>query len=163
MLDFAFSKDTTEPTSLDGKLEKSIHFRAGKIVRIFGPSSRNCCATFLSELRHLPAAWIDSDMPIVPEEIQRKNLDWNKTLFINGEEDINWALSYVIRSRVFPLIVFRHNCFPAERLQIIRAKLLRANAMLFLLSDSNFPREYFDEEFFAFEHSHFIAFPGGES
>ncbi len=162
MLDFAFSKETAEPIAVEGKLERSIHFRAGKIVRIFGPSSRSCCATFLSELRHLPAAWIDSDMSSVPEDLQRKNLDWEKILFIHGEEDIHWALSYVIRSRVFPLIVFHSNSFPADRLEIIRTKLLRANAMMFLLSDSSLPRELFDEEFFAFEHSHFLAFPGGE-
>jgi hypothetical protein len=163
MLDFAFSKDTADPSSIEGKLERSIHFRAGKIVRIFGPSSRNCCATFLSEFRQLPVAWIDRDLPFEPDDLRRKNLDLEKILFIHGEEDIHWALSFVIRSKAFPIIVFRNNSFSPDRLNIIRTKLLRANAMMFLLSDSSLPRECFDEEFFAFEHSHFLAFPGGES
>lgn len=78
----------------------------GSLIEISGPDARLQAARILSENRGLPAAWIEQNLEALPEDLLRTRMDFKKVLFINGRRDSTWAVSSVITSRQFPIVVF---------------------------------------------------------
>jgi hypothetical protein len=156
MLDFQFSREISLPSEYDGD-PNSISFHPGKIVRIFGNGSKDVCARFLNHHYHSPAAWIDSEIHPLPMELRNMNLNWEKILFIHGEEDREWACKYLLSTKLFPILIFQSNRFSKKFFSSIREKLIQSNSMLILISNSSSIGKWIDEDFFAYEKTHIIS------
>lgn len=78
----------------------------GSLIEISGPDARLQAARILAENRHLPAAWIEHNLEALPECVLRTRMDFKKVLFINGRRDSAWAVSSVITSQQFPIVVY---------------------------------------------------------
>lgn len=78
----------------------------GALVEISGPGARAKAASFLAQLGDLPAAWIEWRLDPFPPELQRTRMNYDRVLFIHGEEDSSWAASALLRSGEFPIVVY---------------------------------------------------------
>jgi hypothetical protein len=156
MLDLQFSNSAPLPLEIESD-QNSIFFQAGKITRIFGSGSKDICARFLSQHFHRPAAWIDSEIHPLPEDLKNAKLNWEKILFIYGDEDKEWALKYVLSTKLFPILIFQSNQFSRNFFTSIREKLIQSNSMLILISDSSSIGKWIDEDFFAYEKNHILS------
>lgn len=152
MLDFALSKNSIafNPTE-EITNAKQMNFRPGKVIRVFGPNAESCCATFLSEFRNTPIAWIGSEGEKTLRQVNDRNIDWKKILFVHGKEDRDWALMYLLKTGIFPVFIFQSDSCQPKFLEKILPLLLRKNAMLFLLCEQSPGKKWFEEEYFAYQ------------
>lgn len=89
----------------------------GSLVEISGPEAHRQAARILAENRGLPAAWIEHNLEGMPDDVLRARLDFDKVLFINGRRDATWALSSMVTSKEFPIVVY---CAPYENEKFLR-------------------------------------------
>ena len=107
----------------------------GSLIEISGPDARLQAARILAENRHLPAAWIEQNLEALPEDLHRTRMDFKKVLFINGRRDSTWAVSSILNSRCFPIVVY---CAPYENekfLRRLRRQAKQTGASVLLLRD----------------------------
>ena len=163
MLDFALPKNNSAPTPTDGILDtNNVVFRAGKVIRIFGPGAESCCATLLTEMRNKPIAWVGSEGSKTLNQLEHKKLDWRKILFVHGKEDREWALIYLLKTGIFPILVFQSDAYDAQFLKETQSLLLRKNAMMFFLGEKDSKDKWADEEYFAYQNNHFLLVSEGK-
>lgn len=78
----------------------------GSLIEISGPEARLQAARILSENPGLPAAWIEQNLEAMPDDIFRVRMNFDKVLFVNGRRDSAWAVSSMVTSRDFPIVVY---------------------------------------------------------
>jgi hypothetical protein len=107
----------------------------GSLIEISGPDARLQAARILAENRALPAAWIEQNLEALPEEVLRTRMDFKKTLFINGRRDSTWAVSSVLSSRLFPIVVYYAPYENEKLLRRLRRQARESGASVLLLRD----------------------------
>ncbi|HEY8278423.1 MAG TPA: hypothetical protein VIH99_02290 [Bdellovibrionota bacterium] len=107
----------------------------GSLIEISGPEARIQAARILAENRGLPAAWIEQNLEALPDEVFRSKMDFKKTLFINGRRDSTWAISSLLRSRLFPLIVYYAPYENEKFLRRLRRQARQSGATVLLLRE----------------------------
>jgi hypothetical protein len=107
----------------------------GSLIEISGPDARLQAARILAENRELPAAWIEQNLEALPDELLRTRMDFKKTLFINGRRDSTWAVSSVLSSRCFPIVVYYAPYENEKFLRRLRRQARESGASVLLLRD----------------------------
>lgn len=107
----------------------------GCLVEISGPHARAHAARFLAEHRHLPAVWIEESLKPFPEGIREEGPNLKKILFIEGAKDSSWSAGTVLRSGLFPVVVYRAPYGDIRELRRFRFHAQKANATMILLRD----------------------------
>jgi len=105
----------------------------GSLIEISGPDARLQAARILAENRQLPAAWIEQNLEALPDEVLRTRMDFKKILFINGRRDSSWAISSVLTSQLFPIVVFYAPYEDEKFLRRLRRQARESGASVLLL------------------------------
>jgi hypothetical protein len=107
----------------------------GSLIEISGPDARLQAARILAENSALPAAWIEQNLEALPEEVFRTKMDYDRVLFINGRRDSTWAVSSVITSRCFPIVVYYAPYENEKFLRRLRRQAKQSGASVLLLRE----------------------------
>lgn len=107
----------------------------GSLIEISGPDARQQAARILAENRHLPAAWIEQNLEALPDDLMRTKMDFKKVLFINGRRDSTWAVSSVLTSACFPIVVYYAPYENEKFLRRLRRQARETGASVLLLRD----------------------------
>ncbi len=78
----------------------------GSLIEISGPEARKQAARILSENPDFPAAWIEQNLEALTDDVLRTPMNFDKVLFLNGRRDSMWAVSSIVNSRQFPIVVY---------------------------------------------------------
>lgn len=102
------ARETTSstPASTRAPLPDNGLLPHGSLIEISGPDARLQAARILSENRGLPAAWIEQNLEALPDDLFRVRMNFEKTLFVNGRRDSTWAVSAMVSSGEFPIVVY---------------------------------------------------------
>ncbi len=97
----------TQPVSAPQKpLPNDGFLPQGSLIEISGPDARLQAARILAENRLLPAAWIEQNLEALPDDLFRMKMNFDKVLFVNGRRDSTWAVSSMVTSGEFPIVVY---------------------------------------------------------
>lgn len=125
----AYTPEAPRPLPNDGFLPE------GSLIEISGPEARLQAARILSQNRQLPSAWIEQNLEALPEEVFRAKMDFKKILFINGRRDSAWAISSILSSRLFPIVVFYAPYENEKFLRRLRRQARESGATVLLLRE----------------------------
>ena len=132
----------TDKDSQAGNNEKH-EFPTGALVEISGPGARKRAAKFLAQLGDLPAAWIEENLNPFPQELHRTGMNFDRVLFVHGEEDSSWAASAFLRSGEFPVIIYRAPYRDERELRRFLRLARESGTTFVVLSDSPSPSTLF--------------------
>lgn len=106
----------------------------GGLVEIAGPGKTECVVRFLAENPELSAAWVEKTLSIYPPAIAQRRRGLERIFFVEAGAETAWAASTVLRSRLFPIVVY-HAPYGCER-ELRRFQLLaeKAEATVLLLA-----------------------------
>lgn len=124
------SRSETHPYSLlAGGLPK------GVLVEVSGQGKTENVAHFLAENSEVPAAWIESEFSLYPPALFQRKRKLENTFFVEAGKDAAWAAATILRSRLFPIVVF-HAPYREDERQLRRFQLLaeKAEATMILLA-----------------------------
>lgn len=107
----------------------------GSLVEISGPEARLQAARILAKNRHLPSAWVEQNLEALPDDIFRVKMDFKKVLFINGRRDSAWAISSLINSQEFPVVVFSAPYENEKFLRRLRHQARKSGTTVLLLRE----------------------------
>lgn len=99
-------RESSPAPSLQKELPNKGLLPEGSLIEISGPEARLQAARILAENRALPAAWIEQNLEALPENLFRMRMNFEKVLFINGRRDSTWAVSSMVASQEFPIVVY---------------------------------------------------------
>lgn len=107
----------------------------GCLVEIAGHGKTECTVRFLSEHPGVAVAWIEGEFSLFPTALLQRRVDPAKILFIEGKKDAAWAAGVILRSGLFPFVIY-HAPYKDER-ELRRFQLLseRARATMILLQE----------------------------
>ncbi len=108
----------------------------GSLIEISGPDARLQAARILAENRHLPSAWIEQNLEALPDDVLRTRMNFEKVLFINGRRDSAWAVSSMLSSRQFPIVVFYAPYENEKFLRRLRRQARDSGATVLLLREN---------------------------
>lgn len=77
----------------------------GSVVGISGDGKREWILEFIKMNESCDAAWLEDVMEVLPTAIRSRNMSLERISFLESDEDWNRALSHVLRSDHFDLIV----------------------------------------------------------
>lgn len=112
----------------------------GGLVEISGFGKTESVAAFLAENPQLRAAWVESRFSLLPSALQQRGVDLSKIFFVEGKEQSAWAATLLLRSQIFPAIVYQAPPPPRPReaeKELRRFQLLaeRSATTMFLLNE----------------------------
>jgi len=61
--------------------------------------------TVLAEHRGLRAAWVEERITAYPPALERRGVDLRQLLFVEARRDFFWALTQVVRSQLFKVVL----------------------------------------------------------
>jgi hypothetical protein len=125
----------SSPSPVQNPLPNDGLLPEGSLIEISGAEARLQAARILAQNPGVPAAWIEQNLEALPDEIFRMRMNFDKVLFVNGRRDSTWAVSSMITSRQFPVVVF---CAPYENeklLRRLRRQAREAGVTVLLLRD----------------------------
>jgi len=107
----------------------------GILVELTGPGKTENVVQFLAENASLRAAWVEQRFSLLPSAFVQRQANLEKIFFIEGGMQCAWAASTVLRSQLFPIVVY-HAPYGEER-ELRRFQLLaeRSNTTMILLAD----------------------------
>lgn len=86
----------------------------GALVEITGPGKTESVATLLAENPLLRVAWIESHFSLLPSALPQRKVNLEKIFFVEGGRDSAWAASTILRSQLFPIVVYHPAPLPRE-------------------------------------------------
>jgi hypothetical protein len=107
----------------------------GALVELAGSGKTESAARFLVENAALPAAWVESEFSLYPPALLQRGRQLHNTFFTEAGKDAPWAATTILRSRLFPVLVY-HAPYREDERQLRRFQLLaeRAEATVILLA-----------------------------
>jgi len=107
----------------------------GVLVELTGPGKTENVAQLLAENPGLRAAWVEQRFSLLPSALLQRRVNLEKIFFVEGGKDSAWAASSILRSQLFPLIIY-HAPYGEER-ELRRFQLLaeRSASTMILLRD----------------------------
>lgn len=79
----------------------------GALVEVFGKGKREAVVQFLVENAQHSAAWIEKEFTLFPSALSQREAALEKIFFIEGKKESAWAASAVLRSQLFPIVVYQ--------------------------------------------------------
>lgn len=86
--------------------ETFVDLPRGALTEISGPNARKHVAALIAQNPQVPVVWIERSLEPFPEEVQRIRMNFDRVLFVHGEQDSSWAASTMMNTGLFPLMVF---------------------------------------------------------
>lgn len=77
----------------------------GGLVEISGRGKTEAAVRFLAE-NPLPAAWIEERFSLFPTALLQREVDPARILFLEGGKEAAWAAAQVLRSQLFPILIY---------------------------------------------------------
>lgn len=113
-------------------------FPRGVLVELTGPGKTENVAAFLAENPSLRVAWVESAFSLLPSAFAQRGVNLEKIFFVEAGVDSAWAASTILRSQLFPIVVYGAS-FPrrdAER-ELRRFQLLaeKSASTVFVLGE----------------------------
>lgn len=107
----------------------------GALVEIAGSGKTELTASFLAENPEIPAAWIEANFSVFPMALRQRNILLEKLFFVEGKKECAWAASTILRSQLFPLLIY-HAPLGEDR-ELRRFQLLseKASSTMILLCE----------------------------
>jgi hypothetical protein len=107
----------------------------GALAEITGPGKTEAAAQLLAENPHLRCAWIEKRFSLLPSALLQREVNLQKIFFVEAGEQSAWAASLILRSGIFPLVVY--SAPYGEERELRRLQLLseRSSATTLLLGD----------------------------
>lgn len=103
----------------------------GALAEITGPGKTEAAAALLAENPGLRAAWVESRFSLLPSALPQRRVNLEKIFFVEAGAEAPWAVSAVLRSRLFPIVVY-HAPYGEER-ELRRFQLLAEKAACTML------------------------------
>jgi hypothetical protein len=79
----------------------------GALVEICGHGKREAVVEFLAENAQHSTAWIEKEFTLFPAAVSQREAALEKIFFIEGGKESAWAASAVLRSQLFPIVVYQ--------------------------------------------------------
>lgn len=107
----------------------------GILAELTGPGKTSAVVQLLAENPQLRAAWVEQRFSLLPSAFTQRQANLEKIFFIEGGKDCAWAAGTILRSQLFPIVVY-HAPYGEER-ELRRFQLLaeRSNTTMILLGD----------------------------
>lgn len=123
------------PSLLDGST-----LLAGSTVELLGYPESWLMQLF-SAHPETRVAWIEARLTLFPTAITQKGVDLSRFLFVETEDEWDWSLSQILRSKLFSFVVLRDHDFPEIKqnsfLRKLQIQVERSGSVLFLLSSQS--------------------------
>ena len=106
----------------------------GALVELAGHGKTESVVRFLAENADLSAAWIEKAFSLYPPAVAQRRRRLENLFFVEAGADAAWAATTVLRSRLFPVIVY--NAPYGDERELRRFQLLaeRSRATMILLA-----------------------------
>ena len=78
----------------------------GILVELSGHGKTEAVAAFLAENSSLRVAWVERSFSLLPSALLQRQVNLEKIFFVEGGRDSAWAASAILRSRLFPVVVY---------------------------------------------------------
>lgn len=111
----------------------------GSLVEITGPGKTENVATLLAENATLRCAWIESHFSLLPSALPQRKVNLETIFFVEGGTECAWAAATVLRSGLFPIVVY-HAPYGEER-ELRRFQLLAEKASSTMILLGSKPQE----------------------
>lgn len=107
----------------------------GILAEITGSGKTESIAQLLAENPALRVAWIESRFSLLPSALSQRHVSLEKIFFVEAGGEASWAAGAVLRSGLFPLVVY-HAPYGEER-ELRRFQLLseKAGSTMILLGE----------------------------
>jgi hypothetical protein len=107
----------------------------GILVELTGPGKTSMVVQLLAENPELRTAWIEQHFSLLPSAFVQRQVNLEKIFFIEGGKQSAWAAGAVLRSQLFPIVVY--NAPYGEERELRRFQLLseRSNTTMILLGE----------------------------
>ena len=114
----------------------------GILVEITGKGKRESIAALLAENPDLYCAWIESKLSILPSALEQRKINLEKLFFVEGGNETSWAAATVLRSQIFPIVVY--NAPHGDLRELRRFQLLasKAQSTMLLLAEDPTPNAW---------------------
>lgn len=78
----------------------------GALVEITGHGKTGAAVQFLAENSALRAAWVEGSFSLFPPALLQRRANLQKILFVEGGAQSAWAAGTLLRSGLFPILVY---------------------------------------------------------
>jgi hypothetical protein len=123
-----FSREQALPYSL-----LSQGMPKGVLVEMTGAGKTESAVRFLAENPELGAAWIESSFSLYPPAVAQRQRSLENTFFVEAGKDSAWAASTILRSRLFPVVVYKAPYRDERELRRFQLLAERSRATMLLL------------------------------
>ena len=106
----------------------------GALVEITGSGKTEAVARLLAE-NPLPSAWVEADFSVFPSALLQRQVKLEQVFFIAAGKEAAWAVAAALRSRLFPLLVYRAPYGEERELRRFQLLAERSHATMILLGD----------------------------
>jgi hypothetical protein len=126
-----------------GVPEHEVVLPRGSLVELLGSGSREWLFRLFKTHAETRIAWIEPKLSLFPPAVAQRGVALSRLLFLETKQEANWALSQVLRSKLFHFAVTPADFIPAKATDVFLRKLQiqaeRAGTTLFFLSDTDTP------------------------
>lgn len=77
----------------------------GALIHVSGPRRTEAMLSVLAEHPGLRAAWVEERITAYPPALERRGVDLGQLLFVEARRDFFWALTQVVRSQLFKVVL----------------------------------------------------------
>ncbi|MGZ3693379.1 MAG: hypothetical protein ACXWQO_04255 [Bdellovibrionota bacterium] len=129
--------------------EAFIDLPRGGLVEISGPNARREVAALLAANPEQAVVWIERTLEPFPADLERMRLNFERVLFVHGDSDSSWAASAVLRTGLFPLVVFSAGYSNERELRRYLRQAKQTNATFLVISERPTPSTLFSVQLLA--------------
>lgn len=111
----------------------------GAVVEVTGAKRTEWVVRLLAENPEANVAWVESSLSVLPSAIEQREGGLARILFVEAEQEVDWALRTVLRSGLFGAVVAAGDIRSDRRLRRYQIFAEQSNTSLLLLSESPSP------------------------
>lgn len=141
-------RDTFAPIA---QQEKFVDLPRGALVEISGPYARREVAAMLAKNPDQAVIWIEENLEPFPADLARmqSKMSFNRVLFVDGKEDSSWTASAVLKTGLFPLVIYAAGYANERELRRYLKQAKAANATFLVISERPTPSTLFSVQLLA--------------
>jgi hypothetical protein len=107
----------------------------GALVEIAGPGKTEAVASLLAEHKEARAAWIEKEFTLLPSALPQRGVELEQIFFIESGAESEWAAGLVLRSQLFPFLVYHAPCHEEKTLRRFQLLAERSRSTMLLLAE----------------------------
>jgi hypothetical protein len=129
--------------------DKFVDLPRGSLVEISGPNARKAVAELLYGNPDQAVVWIERNLDPLPPDLEHIRLNFDRVLFVHGDTDSSWAASAILRTGLFPLVVFGAGYKNERELRRYLRQAKSTNAIFLVISERPTPSTLFSVQLLA--------------